>query len=208
MTHDESAITDQMAHHLYEDELQAFGLDYDGHFEQGEDDDQQYQWDEEELWQQQELDDDEGGLDDLQHQEDERQDAHDFWTHDWDLDEDGQPEDDLNDQDHDLDADLEEALRRLSTTDLQPRMAHYSRICRSNYYPNAAQIIGQGLSFLEMWKSLGPSEDRLNQNPYFPFDSFDSWQFASIFFRTPCPLTWKSELLATNVVSKRIMMFR
>lgn len=76
----------------------------------------------------------------------------------------------------------------------------FSRITRSEYYPNAARVVEQGLTFLQKWRQKDVHTELRDERPYHPFSSLDEWQFSNLLFRLPCSLNWKTELLSTNMV--------
>lgn len=77
----------------------------------------------------------------------------------------------------------------------------FSRITRSEYFPDAGRVVGQGLTFLQNWRQKDAHAELRDQRPYHPFNSLDEWQFSNLLFRLPCSLNWKTELLSTSMVS-------
>jgi hypothetical protein len=78
----------------------------------------------------------------------------------------------------------------------------FSKIARTVRYPEAAKVSGRGPTFIEKFTQSDGNAALRQQHPYFPFNSFEEWEFTGILFRMPCSLNWKTDLLNTQLVSK------
>jgi hypothetical protein len=80
----------------------------------------------------------------------------------------------------------------------------FSKIHHENtkYYPGAAADYGEGTTFAERFKNdqFRASRDA-SGNLYYPFASWKEWEFTNVLMRLHCPLSEKTELLQTQVVS-------
>jgi len=80
----------------------------------------------------------------------------------------------------------------------------YSKIdhSKTKIYPGAGQTYGKGTTFFEQFAQDRFSRERnMSNNVYYPFASFEEWEFTNVFMRLQCSLAQKTELLNTKLVS-------
>jgi hypothetical protein len=78
----------------------------------------------------------------------------------------------------------------------------YSKISKSYYYPGAAKDYGRGETFIEKFLKHPDSAQRvMSGNWFYPFSSWEEWEFSNTLARIPCSLAYKTELLNTSLVS-------
>lgn len=89
--------------------------------------------------------------------------------------------------------------------ELESHMAsNYSKIAKTEAYPDAARIYGKGTTFLERFADDQYAEQRAENN-YFPLASKEEWEFTSVLMRMRCSLAEKSELLNTMLVCLKLV---